>query len=220
MVGPCRRFAHDGQPEIGRVEPRFKQSQQLQDGIILAIACAIRQRVKRCRPDVALAEPAHVAFRPDRQIDGAVDESEPGAAFLAADLIDHGDERQFAVSTRLKIVAACLEPLRIVCNLRFDALPLRGKPRKLSRIIHPIAGDGGKRRRQRRRMRVIACAGRRHVLRMRRRHGRDDRHQDRRCQPFHGCASTGSCRPRIDLVEACIGTVKRCVRTQSVVNHS
>ena len=74
--------------------PGLTERDILCDGVILAIAGAALEGVERRAPDVILAILGEVADRPDRQIDGAVDLAEAGAAIARAGLVDNAEQAQ------------------------------------------------------------------------------------------------------------------------------
>ena len=117
--------AHHDDAQIVRRDPGLAQSNEFGDRIIFAIAGAAIERDEWRTPDVDFAILGKIAYRPDREIDGAVDLAEPGAANVLPGNVHDGEKLQGGGRCAMIAVAVAQRELHpFVVELALYAKPL------------------------------------------------------------------------------------------------
>jgi hypothetical protein len=82
-------ISHDHQSQVGQRDARLVECHIFGDSVILAVTGAGAEHGQRRRPVVSNTVLDPIAYRPDAQVDGAINFAEPGTTFtLPAKLND------------------------------------------------------------------------------------------------------------------------------------
>jgi hypothetical protein len=122
MVLSGGRIANDDELHVSFGHVGGSQRDIFGNGVILAIAAARGECFERRAPVFGDAPLRHIAGRNDRQVYGAIDDANAGAAILRATLVDDGKETPRGTGTRRPLAAAG-QNFVVGANLRLDAAP-------------------------------------------------------------------------------------------------